>query len=280
MSAAAPLRVLVVDDEALARLRLRTLLGDCTAPAAVVAGEAADAQQALMAMRRSAFDLLLLDIHMPGMDGVALARTLRELAAEDPTDATLQPAVVFVTAHAEHAVNAFELEAADYLTKPVRLERLQQALAKVQQRRQLLDDAKKLLLNQQQVPPGPAGSAPHAELLDKVLIIQDRGRTERVPLSDVLYLKAELKYVTVRTARRSYVLDGSLSELEALYADRFMRIHRNALIARRAVRALVRHHDPEEGEGWAVQLNGLDEVLMVSRRQVTAVRDAIAGRSD
>ncbi len=280
MSAAAPLRVLVVDDEALARLRLRTLLGDCTAPAAVVAGEAADAQQALMAMRRSAFDLLLLDIHMPGMDGVALARTLRELAAEDPTDATLQPAVVFVTAHAEHAVNAFELEAADYLTKPVRLERLQQALAKVQQRRQLLDDAKKLLLNQQQVPPAPAGAAPQAEPTDKVLIIQDRGRTERVPLSDVLYLKAELKYVTVRTARRSYVLDGSLSELETLHADRFMRIHRNALIARRAVRALVRHHDPEEGEGWAVQLNGLDELLMVSRRQVTAVRDAIAGRTD
>ena len=275
MTAAAPLRVLLVDDEALARLRLRTLLGDCTAPQAVVIGEAADAQQALTALRHTPFDLLLLDIHMPGMDGVALARTLRELSGPDPRD---QPAVVFVTAHSEHAVQAFELDAADYLTKPVRLERLQQALGRVQQRRQLLRDAQDLLLKQEQLRQSIPGLNP--DLAEKVLIIQDRGRTERVPLSDVLYFKAELKYVTVRTARRSYVLDGSLSELEVLYAERFMRIHRNALIARRAVRALVRHHDPDEGEGWAVQLIGLDEVLMVSRRQVTAVRDAISGRID
>ena len=272
MSAPAPLRVLLVDDEALARLRLRTLLGDCTTPPAVVAGEAADAQQALTALRHSPFDLLLLDIHMPGMDGVALACVLRELAG---ADASRQPAVVFVTAHAEHAVQAFELEAADYLTKPVRLERLQQALGKVQQRRQLLNDAQNMLLKKEQLRQLIFGPVP--DLIEKALIIQDRGRTERVPLSDVLYLKAELKYVTVRTAKRSYVLDGSLNEIEVLHAERFMRIHRNALIARWAVRALVRHHDPEEGEGWALQLNGLDEVLMVSRRQVTAVRDAIAG---
>ncbi len=276
MTAAAPLRVLLVDDEALARLRLRTLLGDCTAPTAVVVvGEAADAQQALTALRHTPFDLLLLDIHMPGMDGVALARTLRELSGPDPRD---QPAVVFVTAHSEHAVQAFELDAADYLTKPVRLERLQQALGRVQQRRQLLHDTQDLLLKQEHLRQSIPGLSP--DLAEKVLIIQDRGRTERVPLSDVLYFKAELKYVTVRTAKRSFVLDGSLSELEVLHAERFMRIHRNALIARRAVRALVRHHDPEEGEGWAVQLNGLDEVLMVSRRQVTAVRDAISGRID
>ena len=274
MSAAVPLRVLLVDDEALARLRLRTLLGDCATPSAVVAGEAADAQQALTAMRHTQFDLLLLDVHMPGMDGVALARTLRELGSAGDRP---QPAVVFVTAHTEHAVHAFELEAADYLTKPVRLERLQQALGKVQQRRQLFTDAQNMRLNQEH--PGQMTQGPSMDQAEKALIIQDRGRTERVPLSDVLYLKAELKYVTVRTARRSYVLDGSLSDLEALYVDRFMRIHRNALIARQAVRALVRHHDPEEGEGWAVQLIGLDEVLMVSRRQVTAVRDAIAGRT-
>ena len=274
MSAPTPLRVLLVDDEPLARLRLRTLLGDCRTPPAVVTAEAADAQQALTALRHTQFDLLLLDINMPGMDGVTLARSLRELGGTDPKN---QPAVVFVTAHTEHAVQAFELEAADYLTKPVRLERLQQALGKVQQRRQLLTDAQNMLVQQEQLK--LSKPAPAADSAEKVLIIQDRGRTERVPLSDVLYLKAELKYVTVRTAQRSYVLDGSLSELEALHADRFMRIHRNALIARRAVRALVRHHDPEEGEGWAVQLNGLDEALMVSRRQVTAVRDAIAGRT-
>ena len=82
--------------------------------------------------------------------------------------------------------------------------------------------------------------------------------------------------MTVRTAVRSYILDGSLSELEEKYAAYFMRIHRNALIARRAVRALERHFDAEEGEGWAVRLNGIDELLAVSRRQLSAVREAIA----
>jgi two-component system response regulator AlgR len=115
------------------------------------------------------------------------------------------------------------------------------------------------------------------EKAEETLLIQDRGRAERVPIAEVLYFKAELKYVTVRTAGRSYILDGSLSELEARLGSRFMRIHRNALIARRAVRALEKHFDPEEGEGWAVRLNGLDELLAVSRRQLGAVREAIAG---
>lgn len=244
------LKVLVVDDEALARSRLRTLLGDCTAPAAVVAAEAADAAQAMQALRREPFDAVLLDIRMPGPDGIALAQMMAALPR--------RPAVVFVTAHAEHAVQAFELEAADYLTKPVRLERLQQALQKVERLQQAVRS-----------PPAPAA--------EEMLIIQDRGRTERVPLAEVLYFKAELKYVTVRTASRSYILDGSLSELEERHAGRFMRIHRNALIARRAVRTLEKHFDPEEGEGWAVRLNGIDELLAVSRRQLSAVREAIAG---
>ncbi|MBA2674878.1 LytTR family DNA-binding domain-containing protein [Ramlibacter sp.] len=244
-----PLQILVVDDELLARSRLRTLLGDCTAPSAVVAAEAANAAQAMEHLRRRPFDAALLDVHMPGADGVALARAMRELP--EP------PAVVFITAHAEHAVAAFELEALDYLTKPVRLERLQAALQKVERYR---------LARQ--------GTQPEHE---EVLVIQDRGRTERVPLPEVLYFKAELKYVTVRTATRSYILDGSLSELEERYGMQFLRIHRNALVARRAVRALEKHYDPEEGEGWALRLNGVDESLAVSRRQLAAVREALAG---
>ncbi len=243
------LRVLIVDDEALARSRLRTLLGECTAPAAIVAGEAANAADALALLRRERFDLALLDIHMPGADGLTLAQTLRTLPGA--------PAVVFVTAHAGHALQAFDVEAVDYLTKPVRLERLQAALQKVE----------RLVA---------AGRAPVTGAAEEVLIIQDRGRTERLPLSEVLYFKAELKYVTVRTAAKSYILDGALSELEERHADRFMRIHRNALVARSAVRALEKHHDLEEGEGWAVRLNGLDELLTVSRRQLAAVREAIA----
>jgi two-component system response regulator AlgR len=242
------LQVLVVDDEALARSRLRTLLGDCRSPAASVVGEAANATEAMEQLRRGGCDAVLLDIRMPGADGLALAHALRTMPQP--------PAVVFVTAHAEHAVAAFDLEAADYLTKPVRLERLQTALQKVE----------RLLAGRR----GATGEEP------ETLVIQDRGRTERVPLSEVLYFKAELKYITVRTASRSYILDASLSDLEERHTAQFLRIHRNALVARRAVRALEKHDDPEEGEGWAVRLNGIEELLSVSRRQLTAVREALA----
>ncbi len=243
------LKMLVVDDEPLARSRLRTLLADCNAPAVEVAGEAANAAQAMEHLRRQAFDGVLLDIHMPGADGLALAGVLRSLPEA--------PAVVFVTAYAEHAVTAFELEAVDYLTKPVRLERLQAALGKVERAIQVRN----------------GGLEPEQE----VLVIQDRGRTERVPVTEVLYFKAELKYITVRTANRSYILDGSLSDLEERHGNQFLRVHRNALVSRRAVRALEKHYDPEEGEGWAVRLNGIDESLSVSRRQLSAVREALAG---
>ena len=242
------LKMLLVDDEPLARSRMRTLLADCKEPAAEVAGEAANAAQAMEYLRRQAFDGVLLDIHMPGADGLALAQVLRTLP--EP------PVVVFVTAYAEHAVSAFELEAVDYLTKPVRLERLEQALIRVDKARQA------------------RAGGPEAE--QEVLVIQDRGRTERVPVAEVLYFKAELKYITVRTAARSYILDGSLSDLEERHGTQFLRVHRNALVSRRAVRALEKHFDVEEGEGWAVRLNGIDESLSVSRRQLSAVREALA----
>ena len=244
------LKVLIVDDELLARSRLRTLLGDCTSPTVSVEAEAANATQAVQWLQHHPVDVALIDIHMPGADGLTLARTLRTLP--NP------PAVIFVTAFAEHAVQAFELEAVDYLTKPVRLERLQASLQKVERLTQMV-----------------RGIEP--DFPQEVLVIQDRGRTERVPVAKVLYLKAELKYITVRTATRSYILEGSLSELEGRYPTQFMRIHRNALIARRAVRALEKHHDPEEGEGWAVQLDGIDERLFVSRRQLAAVRALVSG---
>jgi two-component system response regulator AlgR len=243
------LKVLLVDDEPLARSRLRTLLAECSAPGVEVGAEAANAAQAMEHLRRQAFDAVLLDIHMPGADGLALASVLRGLP-----DA---PAVVFVTAYAEHAVTAFELEAVDYLTKPVRLERLEAALGKVDRLVQ--------------------ARAGGQETEQEVLVIQDRGRTERVPVTEVLYFKAELKYITVRTAARSYILDGSLSDLEDRHGSQFLRVHRNALVSRRAVRALEKHFDPEEGEGWAVRLNGIDESLAVSRRQLSAVREALAG---
>ena len=256
MNAPAALRVLIVDDESLARLRLRQLVGECAEPRAVVAGEAPDAAQALAWLEAHDCDVLLLDVQMPGADGTQLAALLRGRARP--------PAIVFVTAHAQHAVKAFELEALDYLTKPVRRERLQAALQRV---------ARRL---------APRTAAPEAAAADApVIVVNDRGRVTRVPLGEVLYLKAELKYVTLRTVRHTHVLDEPLADLEARLGERFLRVHRNALVARHAVRALERRvlageGDDESGEGWAVRVEGLDdEWLAVSRRQLGAVREAL-----
>ncbi|MBF5003215.1 LytR/AlgR family response regulator transcription factor [Diaphorobacter caeni] len=245
------MNILIVDDEALARSRLRTLLSDCHADYNVQ--EAAHAAEALTVLQQRTgadIDLVLLDIHMPGQDGLSLAQTIQQMP--NP------PAIVFVTAHVDHAVSAFELDATDYLTKPVRLARLQQALAKVQR-----------------LPRAQGTVTPPVADNEASIVIQERGRTVRIPMAEVLYLKAEQKYVTVRTFARSYILDGSLSELEARYAEHFMRVHRSMLVARRALRSIEKHYDAEEGEGWAVRLQGLAELLPVSRRQVSAVREAL-----
>jgi len=261
----AALRVLIVDDEDLARARLRSLVAECPHPRCEVVGEAANAAQALawLQAHREGCDVALLDIRMPGRDGLQLGAELRQLGAT--------PALVFVTAHGEHALKAFELEALDYLTKPVRRERLQAALQRVAQR----------------LPgrvPSAAGAAaplpPAAEPEAPVIVVSDRGRVLRVPVAEVLYLKAELKYVTLRTATHTYVLDDALSDLEQRLGPRFMRVHRNALVARHAVRALERRvmpgSDEDGGESWAVRVAPLDEWLAVSRRQASAVREALA----
>jgi two-component system response regulator AlgR len=250
------IRVLIVDDEELARFRLRSLVSDCTQPAVKVVGEAANTGQALAWLAHNDCDLLLLDVHMPGPDGTQLAAQLRERANA--------PAVVFVTAHAEHALRAFDLEAVDYLTKPVRRERLQAALQRVAQR----------------MGARPAETATDADATP-VIVVSDLGRKIRVPLSDVLYLKAELKYVTLRTATHTHVLDDALTDLEQRLGDRFLRIHRNALVARHALRSLERRvlpgeSDDDAAEAWVVQVAPVGEWLQVSRRQVSAVKEAIA----
>lgn len=247
------LQVCIVDDEELARLRLRGLVHDCVSPKAQVVGEAANASQALVWLADHDCDLVLLDIHMPGLDGTQLAARLRQLPRP--------PAIVFVTAHAEHALQAFELEAVDYLTKPVRRERLHAALQRVAQR---------------------LGARPaEAAAAEPVLVVSELGRKVRVPVSEVLYLKAELKYVTLRTATHTHVLDDALTDLEQRLGERFLRIHRNALVARKALKALERRviandNEEEAAEGWVVRVAPVDEWLVVSRRQVSAVKEAIA----
>ena len=248
------LTVALIDDEPLARLRLRTLLAQ-TEPAYEVVGEFGESVAALLWLREQDAvgqgpDMILLDIQMPGLDGMVLAARLREL--RDP------PAIVFVTAHAEHAVRAFDVAALDYLTKPVRPERLQASLGRVQRWRQ---------------------AQPRLQALDAdVVVVQDRGRMLRIPVADVLYFKAEQKAVTLHTATEVHPVSESLTELESRVGARFIRVHRNALVARRAMKALQRRVDGEDEEGgetWAVQIMPTQVWLAVSRRQVTAVREAM-----
>jgi two-component system response regulator AlgR len=262
------LQVLLVDDEPLARLRLRQLLADCVIPAVKVVGEVGSASAALLWLAHHRADVLLLDIRMPGLDGLALSERLRQWSTP--------PAVIFVTAHPEHALAAFEVDAVDYLTKPVRRVRLQEALLRAVHR---LGQS----LHGQMDGAAPAGSPveePVGFAEEPAIVVSVRGQVVRVPLTEVLYLKAELKYVTLRTVQHIFVLDESLTELEARLGPRFMRVHRNALVSRRAVRELARRtmEDGDEGDGsetWAVRIAGVDEWLAVSRRQLGAVREAL-----
>jgi len=272
-----PLRVLVVDDEPLARLRLRGLVSAIQEPRCEVVAEAATSAQAESWLRDHACDVILLDVQMPGADGLQLAEGLTQRPQGTPT-----PLIIFVTAHAMHALRAFELDALDYLTKPVRRERLQAALARALQRLSERAAVQGALAPEQ----GLKSVAP--EPVD-FITLTDRGRMLRVPVAEVLYFKAELKYLTLRTASESHVMDGALTDLEQRLGNRFLRVHRNALVARWAVRELERHAatnfgdldggDPnaEVADNWAVRIAHVDEWLAVSRRQVAAVREALAG---
>lgn len=253
----APLRVLLVDDEPLARLRLRTLLGDAPGGmAAQVVGEAGDAVSAMAWLQHHPADLVLLDIHMPGLSGLGLAGHLKQQAQP--------PAVVFVTAHPDHAVQAFELDAVDYLTKPVRAERLGLMLQKVKRQMQYSKAVEHENVNNT------------LAIASAVLRVHDRGGTELVPLAEVLFVRAELKYLTVQTRQREHLMDGSLNDLEQAWGDRLLRIHRNALVSRWALRALERVREPDGTEGWALRLEGWPhERLAVSRRQLPLVRQAM-----
>ena len=253
------MHILIVDDELLARNRLRVLLSECEDPSnPFTIEEASNVAQAQDFLQHTStpVDLILLDVQMPGPDGLVLSQALRKLP--EP------PAVIFVTAHSMYAASAFEVEAMDYLTKPVRLERLQQAIAKVHRIRAL------------------EGAVQNNDAAPS-LVIRDRGRAERVPLHQVIYLKAEQKYVTVRTSARTFILDSSLSELESRFPSQFVRIHRNALVNPVQMRTLEKHYTEEEGECWAIRLHSVSEVLQVSRRQLSSVRAALQGlmrRSD
>jgi two-component system response regulator AlgR len=244
-----PLRVLIVDDEAPARSRMRDLLGDIgDSLPVIVAGEAANGREALQIAGSGGIDVVLLDVRMPGMDGVEVAQHLRQVASP--------PAVIFTTAYDSYAISAFELHAVDYLLKPIRASRLQEALVRVKG----MMPKDEVLRELQQAPRACLSAA-------------ERGKVHLIPVEDILFLRAELKYVTVRTAEREYLIEESLTRLEQEFAERFVRAHRNCLVARTAIRGFERVGG-ESGEGpWQILLAGIDERLPVSRRQQHIVRE-------
>ena len=247
---ASPLRVLIVDDEAPARSRLRDLLADVSGALPVtVTGEAGNGREALRIAGSGSVDVVLLDVRMPGMDGIEVAQHLQKL--EPP------PAVIFTTAYDAYAIQAFELHAVDYLLKPIKASRLQEALSRVRQGAAAQPET---LRRMQQAPRACLSAA-------------ERGKVHLIPVEDVLYLRAELKYVTVRTTGREYLIEESLIQLEQEFQDRFVRVHRNCLVARAAIRGFERT-GAENGEGpWQVVLAGLEERIPVSRRQQHLVRE-------
>jgi two-component system, LytTR family, response regulator AlgR len=249
------IRVFIADDETPARERLRELLQDIAAEVPnVVAGEAKNGIEALERLPASAAQVLLVDIRMPGMDGLELARHV--------TGMENAPAVIFITAHDKHAIEAFELSALDYLLKPVRAERLAAALRKA-----------------------AAGGAPQRENLERAagapreyLSVAERHRIVLVPVKDILFLRAEQKYVTVRTREREYLIEESLVALEREFSGPFVRIHRNCLVARAAIRGFERTGGGDEEAHWQVVLDGFTERLPVSRRQWPTVRELVADK--
>jgi two-component system response regulator AlgR len=236
-----PLRIVLVDDEAPARDRLARLIEGIEG--AELIGQYADGAGLLEGCAASTPDLALLDVEMPGQDGLALAGRLAELP--DP------PAIVFVTAFERYAVDAFNVQAADYLVKPVRKERLIAALERVRER---------LAVQMQDEP---------------TLVARLAERITRIPLGEVRALIAEDKYVSVHYIGGVALVEASLIQLEQRFADRFLRVHRNALVARQHLRALFRDSSGAE----RVEIDDVEVCPEVSRRNLPVVRRVLKGQA-
>lgn len=227
-------RVLIVDDEPLARARLAALLGECSG--CDVVGSVADGEAALGVLAELQPDVLLLDINMPALSGTALARRLAGRA---------RPLLIFCTAYENHALQAFELDAVDYLLKPVRLERLREALQRAQRRLAELPHERSAYL--------------HGRL---------RGAPVRIALDEVICLLAEEKYVVVQHRGGELLIEESLRQLEETYPDQLIRLHRNCLVPPARLLGLKTLPDGRA----LVRLGGTDLTPEVSRRNLPAIR--------
>jgi len=238
------MRILIVDDEKLARDRLRELLMEIGGHAVV--GEAMNGAEAVEKTTELNPDVLLMDIRMPGMDGLEAAMHLMSL--ETP------PSVIFTTAYDQHALDAFEVNAVDYLLKPIRKDRLDKALAK----------AGKLSLQQLH----EINQAQEQPAARTHLSVHLRGNIRLIPVPEIVYFLADSKYVTVRTAKEEHLIEDSLVNLEREFGKAFLRIHRNALVATTYVQGI----EKDANGTWQVNLKGLEKKLAVSRRHAVAVR--------
>lgn len=242
------MKVLVVDDEKPARDRMRRLLQGLSEVERI--DEARDGRDALEQVSRCSPDLVLVDIRMPVMDGLEFGRHLSRL--QNP------PAIVFVTAYEQHALEAFELNAVDYLLKPVRPERLEQALRRV---------SPVALDTITQLQDGIAGDTSR-----RYISAHARGQITLVPVPEILFFVADTKYVRLRTVREQHLIEESLTALEKEFSGRFLRIHRNALAALAHVDKLKR----SESGHWRVCFRDIEETLDISRRHTAAVKRALA----
>jgi two-component system response regulator AlgR len=245
-----PLTVFVVDDEAPARHRIKELLSDCNEQLALeLVGEASNGRDALDRLAELHADVVLVDIRMPQMDGIELAQHLNKL--EKP------PVIVFTTAYDNYAIQAFEQHAVDYLLKPIRLGRLFEALSRARAAVPVKSEVLQELIPESR----------------KNLSIQERGKILLIPIEKVLFLRAELKYITVRTLDREYLVEEPLGALEKEFSNRFVRIHRNCLVAKDEIESFEKVGEDGADSHWSVKMKGLDEKLPISRRQQHIVKE-------
>ncbi len=240
------LKILIADDEAPARNRMRDLLGDIED--VLVVAEASNGKEAIDLAQTTKPDVMLLDIRMPLMDGIEAAQHAQKL---DP-----RPHIIFTTAFDAYAIKAFDLNAIDYLLKPIRLERLQTAINKAHALKPLPLEALKPL-----------------QKMRSHLSIHERGRVLLVPIDTIIYLRAELKYITVRTAEREYLIEESLTHLEAEFGERFLRLHRNCLAAAEFIAGYEKRLNEANEAQWVALLRGVPETIAISRRQQHLVRE-------
>lgn len=243
------MKVLIVDDEAPARDRLLHMVSSIDSME--TSGQASNGLEAVRMVQDSHPDVVLMDIRMPGMDGLEAARHLSEM--DEP------PAIIFTTAYSEHALEAYDANAVDYLVKPIRQEKLEKSLAKARK----LTKAQIAALNMETNTQGRSH-----------ICARIRGNLELIPVDDIVYFQADQKYITVRHTGGEVLIEDALKNLEIEFEDRLIRIHRNALVSTNYITGMEKNIDGR----FVVTFKSVDDKLEISRRHVAEVRKFLKSR--